>query len=201
MRSSLDLARYLLGTCRVRGIGSRPHQQPTAMSAIEPQALTSSLLRASPTEPDAEPLDLIFIEGFEHPTIIGIHAGELATPQTVRIDLAAGMPRCAACHSDNILDTIDYSAVRQVLQQLLLNHRWQLLEALAEEIARLLLQDFGAHWVRVALAKPRKFPDVEAVGVVIERRPNAAMQRPMPVLTLIGAGMVPSPTKTRSDEN
>jgi dihydroneopterin aldolase len=171
------------------------------MSAIEPQALTSSVVRALPTEPNAEPLDLVFIEGFEHPTIIGIHAGELATPQTVRIDLAAGIPRCAACHSDNIHDTIDYSEVRRALQQLLLTHRWQLLEALAEEIACLLLQEFGAHSVRVVLSKPRKFPDVESVGVAIERHRNVAPQPPVPVLTLIGAGMVPSPRQARSDEN
>jgi dihydroneopterin aldolase len=170
------------------------------MSASEHQTLISSMLRL-PTESNAQPLDLIFIEGFEQPTIIGIHAGELATAQTVRIDLAAGIPRSAACQSDNIHDTIDYSEVHRALRQLLLTHRWQLLEALAEEIARLLLQEFGAHWVRVILAKPRKFSDVEAVGVVIERRRNAAAQRPVPVLTLLGAGMVPSPRQGHGEDN
>ena len=46
----------------------------------------------------------------------------------------------------------------------------RLLEALAETIAQLLIAEFGAHWVRVSLAKPAKFADLAAVGVQIERR-------------------------------
>jgi dihydroneopterin aldolase len=42
------------------------------------------------------------------------------------------------------------------------HHKLQLLEALAEEMARLTLEDFGAHWVRVVVEKPGKFEDVAA---------------------------------------
>jgi dihydroneopterin aldolase len=137
------------------------------------------------------PLDLIFIEGFEAPTVIGIHSGE-HVPQPVRIDLAAGVPRAGACDSDDIADTLDYSEIRLALHTLLQQHGVRLLEALAESIARMLIDDFGAHWVRVKVAKPRKFADVDAVGVMIERRRTASKPvREVPVLTLIGRGMVP----------
>ena len=67
--------------------------------------------------------------------------------------------------------------------------------ATAETVATILLDEFGAAWVRVKVAKPRKFGDVEAVGVQIERhaRLDAARgPRPSaPVLHLIGGGMVP----------
>jgi dihydroneopterin aldolase len=115
-------------------------------------------------------MDLVCIEGFEGQTVIGLDPNEWHAPQTVRIDLMAGVPHCGACASDRIGDTIDYGAVRLALLALMRTHRHQLLEAFAEEIAQILLARFGAHWVRVKVVKPRKFPDVEAVGVVIERR-------------------------------
>ncbi|HXF47163.1 MAG TPA: dihydroneopterin aldolase [Burkholderiaceae bacterium] len=135
-------------------------------------------------------LDLIFIEGLQAQTVIGIHDNELQVPQTVSIDLAAGVPRALACSTDRLGDTIDYGAVRAAVLQLLQTHRVQLLEALAEQIAQLLLERFGAHWVRVVAVKPRKFDDVDAVGVALERRRDPR-QREASVLHLIGSGMVP----------
>jgi len=47
--------------------------------------------------------------------------------------------------------------------------------------------------VRVKVVKPRKFDDVAAVGVVIERSAAAQPETPRAagVLRVIGAGMVP----------
>lgn len=141
-------------------------------------------------------LDIIFINGFVGETVIGIHHDELHDTQPVRIDLAAGLPRSLACDTDRIGDTIDYSVVRTALHELLQTHRFRLLEAFAEGIAALLLNRFGAHWVRVGVTKPRKFDDVEGVGVVIERVRTAPPRRSQPsdsaeVLSLLGTGMVP----------
>jgi dihydroneopterin aldolase len=60
--------------------------------------------------------------------------------------------------------------VHSALEQLLATHRVRMLEALAEAVARMLLDRFGAQWVRVAVTKPRKYDNVAAVGVMIERR-------------------------------
>ncbi|WP_277188264.1 dihydroneopterin aldolase [Caballeronia sp. BR00000012568055] len=115
-------------------------------------------------------LDIVYIEGLTGRTIIGIDKSELHDPQPVRLDLAIGVPSIRACITDEISDTVNYAAVREAILKLLDTHRLQLLEALAERIAQLVIADFGAHWVRVTLAKPAKFPDVDAVGVMIERR-------------------------------
>jgi dihydroneopterin aldolase len=114
-------------------------------------------------------LDMVFIEGFEGETVIGIDPQELHATQPVKIDLWAGVPRSLACDTDHIVDTIDYGKVVCALRALLADHGVQLLEALAETIAQMLLVDFGAQWVRVAVVKPRKFEDVVNVGVCIER--------------------------------
>ncbi len=163
---------------------------PTAVVATEPPAQTDAAL------------DLIFIEGFTAQTVIGIHESELHHAQTLVIDVVAGVPRALACDSDHIADTIDYSQVRERLLRLMAEHKLQLLEALAETIAHILLHEFGAAWVRVKVVKPKKFADLQAVGVQIERRasagvggaPSARHQRAAAVLHLIGSGMVPAPS-------
>ena len=114
-------------------------------------------------------MDVVFIEGFTGHTVIGIHDSELHQPQPIVVDVHAGRPHARACDTDRIADTIDYGAVRLRLQALYRDHRLTLLEAFAEAIAQLLIDEFGAAWVRVKVVKPRKFDDVEAVGVVIER--------------------------------
>jgi len=160
----------------------------------------SSLSVGAPLLPKADepPMDLIFIEGLRADTVIGIHDNELHAPQPVVIDLYAGVPRAAACDTDRIGDTIDYSVVHARLHRLLREHKTQLLEAFAEAVADILLIEFGARWVRVKVVKPRKFDDVETVGVMIEReaapRPRdegETRTRSAAVLQLIGAGMVP----------
>jgi len=159
------------------------------MNAAE---LRRFLPAARPSEVEDETLDVIFIEGLQGQTVIGIHQNELHAPQPVRIDIAAGIPRSLACRTDRIGDTIDYSQLRRALLELLSTHKLKLLEALAEEMARVALEDFGAHWVRIVLAKPAKFEDVAAVGVAIERRREVRPREPASVLTLIASGMVPA---------
>jgi 7,8-dihydroneopterin aldolase/epimerase/oxygenase len=172
--------------------GGRPARlEDTDHTAGARFAMASPLTTlAAPLPSDAgQPLDLVFIEGLRLDTVIGIHDTELHHTQPITVDLVAGTPRSRACDTDRIADTIDYSVVRTRLVRLAADHGVQLLEAFAEQVANVLLGEFGAHWVRVAVAKPRKFDDVQSVGVVIERRRAASPAAP--VLHLIGAGMVP----------
>lgn len=149
----------------------------------------------------ARPMDLIFIDGLVGQTIIGIHDSELHVPQTIRIDLQAGVTRSRACGTDWIGDTIDYGLVRGRLLRLLSEHRLQLLESFAESIASIVIREFGAAWVRVKVTKPNKFDDVDAVGVQIERTPHDLPHSSAPepsatrnaaVLHLLASGMVPA---------
>ena len=163
----------------------------TPVTASRPQFLSPP----QPREAGAAPLDLIFIEGFRGEAVIGIHDDELHRSQPLVIDLAAGVPRSAACSSDRIGDTIDYSLVRDRLRLLMKENRLQLLEAFAQAVADTLIDDFGAAWVRVKVAKPRKFDDVEAVGVMIEREAGdqqaSRQARTAAVVQLIGSGLAP----------
>lgn len=163
-------------------------REPASTAPFSPPSLPPYSQR-----PAALPLDLIFIEGFVGETIIGIHETELHRAQPLVIDVHAGLARAHACDTDRIGDTIDYGVVCERLRRLLVEHRLQLLEAFAETIADILLREFGANWVRVKVVKPKKFGDVAAVGVQIERRapPQDEPSRAAAVLRLIGSGMVP----------
>ena len=145
--------------------------------------------------PVSQTMDLIFVEGFVGDTVIGIHESELHRPQPLEIDVHAGLPHARACDTDRIADTIDYGVVTERLRRLLVEHRLTLLEAFAEEIAEILIVEFGAHWVRVRVVKPRKFADVSAVGVQIERfAPEPEATRPghsADVVQLLASGMLP----------
>ncbi len=140
-------------------------------------------------------MDLIFIEGFTGQTVIGIHESELDRPQPLVIDVHAGVPHARACDTDRIGDTIDYGVVAERLRRLLVEHRHTLLESFAENIAEIVIHEFGARWVRVKVVKPRKFDDVAAVGVQIERTAVRA-EPPRPghsaaVIQLLASGMLP----------
>lgn len=141
-----------------------------------------------------ERMDIVFIENFTAQTVIGIDSSELHVAQPVRMNLAIGVPAIRACTTDRIEDTVNYAAVRNALLVLFASHRVRLLEALAETIAKLLIADFGAHWVRVSLAKPAKFDDVAAVGVQIERRRGdlSADGAGLVSYASLGEGLVPN---------
>ena len=157
-------------------------------------AVRTPMISAAP-QADLQAMDLIFIEGFVGNTVIGIHESELHRPQPLVIDVHAGLPHARACDTDRIADTIDYGVVAERLRRLLVEHRHVLLEAFAENIAEILIGEFGARWVRVKVVKPHKFDDVGAVGVQIERS-AVQPEQPRPghsaeVIQLLASGMLP----------
>jgi dihydroneopterin aldolase len=167
-----------------------PHNGFPAVPAASDAAMQHGEFDSSARQTNRAPMDIVYIEGFTGQTVIGIDHGELHAPQPVRMSLAIGVPAIRACATDRIEDTINYAAVREALHGLLASHGTQLLEALAEKVAQLLIADFGAHWVRVSLAKPAKFEDVESVGVLIERRRDD-IRAVYATCASLGEGLIP----------
>ncbi|MDR2614607.1 MAG: dihydroneopterin aldolase [Candidatus Accumulibacter sp.] len=119
-------------------------------------------------------MDIIFIDELRITTLIGIYPREQRIPQTLEISLQIGTSTAQAGDSDDIRDTIDYAEVVERLRGDLEQRHFHLLEKLAEHVAGLLLDDFGAVWARVSVVKPGVMRGVRRVGVVIERgRPPA----------------------------
>jgi 7,8-dihydroneopterin aldolase/epimerase/oxygenase len=115
------------------------------------------------------PMDHIFIRDFRLQTLIGFHRRERVVPQTIRLDLEIGIANAAVFTSDKVADCIDYDKVTARIREVASEHV-NLVETLAERVARLLLDEFGAAWAKVSIAKLGILKDVGLVGVSVERR-------------------------------
>jgi dihydroneopterin aldolase len=114
-------------------------------------------------------MDHIFIRDFRLQTLIGFHRRERLVPQTIRVDLEIGIANAAVFASDKVADCIDYDRVTQRIREMASQHV-NLVETLADRIARLVLDEFGASWVKVSIAKLGILKDVGLVGASVERR-------------------------------
>jgi dihydroneopterin aldolase len=115
-------------------------------------------------------MDAIQIRDLRVETLIGIHKRERHVAQTVSIDLEIGLPGTAVFKSDKVADTIDYEQVALKIRALAADGHHRLVETLAERIARLLLEEFGAPWVKVSVAKIGILANAKFVGVTLERK-------------------------------
>ncbi len=115
-------------------------------------------------------MDSILIRDLRVEALIGIHKRERHVQQTVSIDLDIGLPGDTVFSSDRVSDTIDYEQVVLKIRALAATGQFRLVETLADRIARLLLEDFSAPWVRVSASKIGILANVRLVGVSIERR-------------------------------
>lgn len=114
-------------------------------------------------------MDIIYISELKADANLGVCDWEKHITQIVEISLEIANPEKGAEKTDNIADTIDYAVVSTRIRKELLERRFELLEAMAEFIADLLLNDFGAPWVKVNIAKVGMIRDAKKVGVIIER--------------------------------
>lgn len=115
-------------------------------------------------------MDKIFLSQLSIECIVGIWDWERRVKQTVVIDveMAADIRRAAA--TDSIDDTIDYKRVSKRLLSFVGESQYQLVETLTEQIARVIVTEFGVTWVKVRLNKRGAIRGARDVGIEIERR-------------------------------
>lgn len=113
-------------------------------------------------------VDFIFIEDMRVDAHVGIYAREKAAPQALEISLTFGVPDEAA-QDDDIAKTIDYAVVIDRVRRELAERHFNLLETLGEYVIGLMLNEFGAPWVKISIAKIGIAKGVRRVGVQIER--------------------------------
>ena len=114
-------------------------------------------------------MDTILIRDLRVEVLIGIHKRERHVAQTVSIDLDIGIPGTTVFASDKVADTIDYEQVALGIKALAGTGHFRLVETFAHRIAKLLIDDFKAPWVKVSAAKIGILPNAKFVGVAIER--------------------------------
>ena len=115
-------------------------------------------------------MDQVFIHGLEAHTIIGVYAHEKLNERPLLLDLDLGVETRAAAASDKVRDAVDYQGVRDVVVAFIARERVDLLETLAERLARHLFAEFPIDTLQLRITKPGAVTGVSAVGVQIERQ-------------------------------
>jgi dihydroneopterin aldolase len=114
-------------------------------------------------------MDIVYIRDLRIDTFIGVYDWEQRIRQTLRIDLEMGTDVASAAARGELSSCLDYKAISDRLVDMIENQHFELLESLAEQIARTLQQEFGVGWLRLRLGKPGAVAAAADVGVVIER--------------------------------
>lgn len=113
--------------------------------------------------------DMIFIDDLLIRCVIGIHDWERKTRQDVLVNIELDVDTTAAGASDDFTDAVDYRDLAKRVIEMAEGSTFQLVEALAEEIARLCLVDGRVEAARVRVEKPGAIRFARSVGVTIER--------------------------------
>jgi dihydroneopterin aldolase len=114
-------------------------------------------------------MDTVFISDLKIETIIGIYDWERKVKQTISLDLEMGADIRKAAATDAIEDTLNYKAVAKHLIAFVEASEYQLVETLAEKIAKIVLSEFSVPWLKLTVHKPGAVRGSRDVGVIIER--------------------------------
>ena len=114
-------------------------------------------------------MDIVFIRDLQIETVIGIYDWERKVRQIISLDIDMASDIKKAADSDNIDDTLSYKTVAKRLIAFVEQSEFELVEALAEKICEIILEEFNVPWVRLTLNKPGAVRGAKSVGVMIER--------------------------------
>ncbi len=114
-------------------------------------------------------MDTLFLRDFRLQIIIGVYEWERRAPQTIQLDIEIGLPHSRASLSDNVVDTINYAEIAERIRDYVTHREFNLVEALAEQIAQLVLREFGTPWIKVCVTKLGVVRGIRQLGVCVER--------------------------------
>lgn len=113
--------------------------------------------------------DRVFIRELRVDTVIGDYDWERDIRQDVVLDIEIDTDIRPAAAGDKLARTVDYNAVATRVADVVRESSFHLVEALAEHVAGLILEEFDTTRVRLRVAKPGALSNARDVGVVITR--------------------------------
>ncbi len=113
-------------------------------------------------------MNIVYIRGLRAQAVIGVYEWERHIRQPLVLDLEMASDTVRAAASDQIADALDYAALSGRVVALVEASEYQLLETLADAVARMITREFGVPWLRLRLSKPGAVAAAEDVGVIIE---------------------------------
>lgn len=122
-------------------------------------------------------MDKVFIKDLRVTGILGIHDWERVTPREIVINVTLFTDTRAAAQSDDIADCMDYSATAKKIRAHAESAARMTVEALANDLAEICLQDPKVQKAIVRVEKPGAVPDSAWVGVEVERARQAGVKK------------------------
>ena len=116
----------------------------------------------------AEP-DWVSIAGLKVDTVIGVYDWEQQQTQRLVIDIDMGWDIQAAAKADDIAQALDYATVSEAISDWVKQQPRKLIETVAEGVAKLVLDEFGATQVKIKVSKPGAVDSADNVAVSISR--------------------------------
>lgn len=114
--------------------------------------------------------DRILITDLRLRGIIGVNPTERETPQDLLVNLTLFVDLRKAGQSDDLNDTVSYSAVAKKVRAHVESAQRFTVETLAEDLARICLSFPGVERARVRVEKPAAVSGAAGAGVEIERK-------------------------------
>jgi dihydroneopterin aldolase len=116
-------------------------------------------------------LDTITLKNMQFYSKSGLYPFERETGQPLEVDVTCSLDLRAAGRDDRYSETIDYVMIYEKIKAVVLERRYNLLEAICERIAGSLLEDERIRRVFVRCRKPKvRLPGIlEYAEVAIER--------------------------------
>ena len=114
-------------------------------------------------------MEIIFLHGIKTNCVVGVWEWEKQITQEIVVDLDMATDIAKSASSDDLEDTLNYKAVAENVIEMLEASRFQLIETMAEEVAKLVMERFSTPWVKVRINKGGAVTNVANVGVQIER--------------------------------
>ncbi len=118
-------------------------------------------------------MDRIFISDLSVRCIIGVDEDERRERQDVLINLSLSADLSEAGRTDRFENAIDYRAIKKKIIGMVEDSSFYLVEALAEAIAGICLQQSGVIEAQVRVEKPAALRFARSVGVEITRKRKA----------------------------
>jgi FolB domain-containing protein len=120
-------------------------------------------------------MDKVFIKDLKIRGILGIHDWERVTPRDILINITVYTDTRRAARTDDISDCVNYSDLAKKIRAHAESAARMTVEALANDLAELCLQEPKVRKVLVRVDKPGAVPEAASVGVEVERaRPPKA---------------------------
>jgi FolB domain-containing protein len=114
-------------------------------------------------------MDKTFIKDLVVRGIIGVNDWEREKPQEILINITAFSDTRRAAESDDLADCVDYSALARKVESHAERAARFTVEALANDLAALCLEQEGVQRVIVRVEKPGAVRFAASVGVEVER--------------------------------